>query len=160
MDLREIADYSNQCLNVMGEFLDYNQDCLWDEFETLSEFNSIGKLVAHCVGAEQRWTTAGLREESMPARYEENPPMELSQLLSDYKDIRAKTMAALDGDDLEKVVEYTFTRGKGTVRLKKSQILFHLFNHQSFHFGQISTALQREKIDPPYFDFVLMHLVS
>ena len=44
-----------------------------------------------------------------------------------------------------------------TEMLTVEEILFHIFNHQVFHLGQISLILQQKGIDPPYFDYILLH---
>ena len=55
--------------------------------------------------------------------------------------------------DLEKEISYTNSRGESYRDLVKD-ILFHVFNHSTYHRGQIASLLKVHAIQPPATDYI------
>jgi len=161
MDIRLLLAYADNARRLLHETLNAHPDALTREFDTLSQYNSIPKQVAHLVGAEQRWTVQRLYDEPRPPRYEDAPGETLEGLFADWDAIRARTRAFVEAADaaaLGRVITYTLPNwGNYTDQLTAEDILFHICNHQTYHLSQISMFLQMQQIDPPNFDYVLLH---
>ncbi|TVP42747.1 MAG: damage-inducible protein DinB [Halomonas sp.] len=55
-------------------------------------------------------------------------------------------IAALTEDDLESVLSYHDTQGVASIR-RFSSLIYHLFNHQTHHRGQVTTLLTQAGVD-------------
>lgn len=159
MDIRRLLAYSDNAKSLLLETLAAHSGVFDAPFPTLAAYDTIGKLVAHMVGAEQRWTVQRLYDEPRPSRYEDAPTATLEGVFADWEAIRARTrafVAAADDAALARTIPVTLPQWDAACELTTEEILFHLVNHQTFHTAQISMALQQRQIDPPNFDFVLL----
>jgi len=151
MEIRKLVAYSDVAQTRTFKVLETCPQVFHTEFETLAKFNSIAKLMAHIIGTEQRWVTTCFLGEPRPSRYELTAPDSLEQMKKDYSDIRARLYEGLNQDLSETVKDIL---GDGThITISKKDVVFHIINHQTYHRGQISMALQRFGIDPPNFDY-------
>jgi uncharacterized damage-inducible protein DinB len=157
-DYLKLFAYSDNCWRLLGETLATAPDA-WDvSFETTSQWNSIRLLLAHCVAAEERLVTLRLRNRPLPIPYEQFAADGWDGLYSDQQAIRAETyayLASLSDSEIEGaeiVVPATVERGAWT----RSDVLFHVLNHENYHRGQVIMVLQRLGYDPPNFDYVLL----
>lgn len=164
MDIRKLLSYTDNCRRLLQTTLAAHPDALNVPFETLSNFKSIHQLLAHCVGAEQRWVEQRLQNCESSARYETVAADTLDGLFRDWDNIRAKTRGVLDNIEspdnpmqLHQEIAYSLPQWGRTDILTVEEILFHVFNHQVYHLGQISMVLQQQGIDPPNFDYCLLH---
>jgi len=62
-------------------------------------------------------------------------------------------MDALDGAALDEVLEYRNSRGEPS-RTPLVQVLWHLFNHQTHHRGQVHGLLSQTTVAPPPLDLI------
>ena len=164
MDIRRVLTYTDNCRRTLQATLAAHPEAVDAPLETIGEYKSIHALVAHCVGAEQRWTEQRLHGQAGSARYESCAAETLTGLFRDWEHIRAKTRAVVEaGRDttqaprLHQEVVFSLPQWKHTDILTVEEMLFHVFNHQIYHLGQISMALQQQGIDPPNFDYVFLH---
>jgi len=65
-------------------------------------------------------------------------------------------VASVGPEKLSEVFHVAPPRYRFETKKSVAQILHHVFNHQTYHLGQISMTLQRFGIDPPFFDVILM----
>nr|CAA9253393.1 hypothetical protein AVDCRST_MAG63-2035 [uncultured Armatimonadetes bacterium] len=159
MDVRRQLAYADKARLLLRETLEANPEAFERRFETTGPYHTIRELVAHLVGAEQRWTIGRLYGEPRPPRYEDAAAQTLAGLFTDWEDIRARTRAfasRADADTLARVIRFEMPPGGQTVSLTLEEVLFNICNHQSWHLGQISMALQQMGTDPPNFDYVLL----
>jgi uncharacterized damage-inducible protein DinB len=159
-DFRRLFAYSDNCWRLLGETLATCPD-LWDRpFETTSHWNTVRLLLAHTVGAEERWIIRRLQDLPLPVVYEQRAAPEWSGLYRDQQAVRAATYAYLErltDAELEEEQLVEMGEGKYRVRLTRADMLFHILNHENYHRGQVITALQRNGVDPPDFDFVILN---
>jgi len=155
MDLQTILHYSDKARSLLRETLADNESLLDRPFGTTSQYTSIRKLMAHIIGAEERWL-ARIEQREVPARYEELMGKTPGELWDDWDRVRAGTRQCLLTGDLSRSlrVELPMWQHEGDATVE--QILFHVFNHETHHRAQISMLLQHFGVDPPNFDFVLL----
>ena len=127
-------------------------------FETTSEWNSIRMLLAHTVAAEERLVSMRLQGQEIPVFYEKRAATDWEGLYEDHRKMRANTYAYLDRLTDEQISggEIVLPAVDGRPEQTRSDILFHVINHENFHRGQVVTALQRLGVDPPNFDYFLL----
>lgn len=167
MDIRKILTYTDNCRCLLQQTLDAHPEALAQPLETTSQFRSIHALVAHCIGAEQRWIEQRLCGQEAAARYETQAAETREGLFRDWDHVRAKTRGFIDSlgspdnpRHLHQEIAYTLPHQGISDVLTVEEILFHAFNHQIYHLAQISMALQQQGIDPPNFDYCLLHDVD
>ena len=159
MNLSIHLRYADKLLDQLEEVVNANRDLWVREFETTSQFNSINKLVAHMVGAEERWVSWELFDEPRTDRYEIRNTDDQAGVFAAWKGIRQKTQQYVDAassDDLALRQSVTMGKPPTPAVITREAIVFHVFNHQIYHTAQISMLLQQAGVDPPNFDFVLL----
>ncbi|MGO8670210.1 MAG: DinB family protein [Capsulimonadaceae bacterium] len=148
--------YSENCIRQLGPILADHPDLFDTDFDTLSDFKSIRELCAHMIGAERRWV-ARLLGEASPARYEDSAPLTVAEIMADWTAVRAKTLqfvSAVDEAGSKRSIPIVIPAGE--FDLTVDEIVFHIVNHQTYHLGQVIMTLQKNHVDPPNFDFVLL----
>jgi len=159
MNIRRQLTYTENARRRLRETLAAHPETLDVAFETTAAHKTVGQLVAHLIGAERRWTLGRLYGEGTPPRYEDAAANTLDGLFADWDDIRARTLefaARADSGGLGRVITADLPQWGARVRLTAEEVLLHLCNHQTWHMGQISMALQRLGVDPPNFDYVFL----
>lgn len=159
MDIRRQAAYTENARRLLRETLAAHPQTLDQPFETTAAHKTVGQLVAHLVGAERRWTLGRLYGEGRPPRYEDEAAQTLDGLFADWDAIRARTLAFADRADaaaLGHVITTELPQWGVGVQVTAEEVLLHICNHQTWHVGQISMALQRLGVDPPNFDYVFL----
>jgi len=159
MNIRRQVAYTENARRLLRETLVAYPDTLDQPFETTAQHKTIGQLVAHLVGAERRWTQGRLYGEARPPRYEDGAAGTLDGLFADWDAIRARTLAfaaRADTAALSRVITTELPQWGVGVQVTAEEVLLHICNHQTWHLGQISMALQRQGVDPPNFDYVLL----
>jgi uncharacterized damage-inducible protein DinB len=63
--------------------------------------------------------------------------------------------AALKDTPLDKRILYSTTQGV-QYENRLDEILFHLFNHSTYHRGQVVTLLKNEGFTPPVTDYIML----
>ena len=164
MDIRRLLDYTDNCRRLLRTTLEDQTDAFEQPIPTTGQYRTVRELVAHCVGAEQRWTEQRLLGLLGTARYEDHAAQTLPALFADWELVRAKTRGFLDdcldaghASRLHQEIAFSLPQWGHTDVLTVEEMLFHVFNHQTYHLGQISMALQQMGVDPPNFDYVLLH---
>ena len=61
----------------------------------------------------------------------------------------------LENSALEEEISYTTSNGQHYTGVIKD-ILFHVFNHSTYHRGQIATLLKAGEITPPITDYIIL----
>ena len=155
MELQDMVEYSTKCMDLLENFLSENS-AVWDaEFATMSVYNSIHKIVAHCVGAEERWLVNRVLGEPINGRYEDRAPAEISAVFADWRSLHARFDEAYLLD-LQQIIQYDLPQWNTTGSLSKEAMLVHLMLHESSHRGGIMMACQAMNVDPPNFDWPLV----
>ena len=158
-DFHRLFRYSDNCWRLLGKTLATHPptSATWDTpFNTTSRWNTIRVLLAHSIGAEERLITVRLQNHSLPVTYEERAASDWEGLYRDHQTIRTATYAYLDSlTDTEVGDEKEVWRVQDSI-LTRSDILFHILNHENYHRGQVVMRLQQLGIDPPNFDYVLL----
>lgn len=158
MDIRELYRYSDNCRRLLYETVKANPQVFDTPFQTLSSHMSVRRLIAHMIGAEQRWIEKYIGGRDIE-RYENNPPETIDALFADWERQRAKTealIAALDPAGLSRRIPVNLPHWGFEQELTIEQLLFHIINHETHHRAQVSMALQQMQIDPPNFDFIFL----
>jgi uncharacterized damage-inducible protein DinB len=155
MRLEVLLAYSGKVNRGLEAFLSEHPEILHKEFSTLSSFNSIGKLIAHSIGAERRWVGRWIQGHTVD-RYEDRAAVTLEGLFKDQRAARDETLQFLAScSDLDLARPITFDLPLWNIHgvMTVEESLFHVLNHETYHRGQISMALQQWQIDPPNFDY-------
>jgi uncharacterized damage-inducible protein DinB len=163
MDIRLLLTYSDNCCRRLHETLIAYPEAFDSHFETTGDYKTIHALIAHCIGAEKRCVERILGQPRSPS-YEECAAGSLGGLFADWDHIRARTRSIIDnGHDasqptqMHHKIAFTLPASGYADVLTVEEWLFHVFNHQTFHLGQVSMALQQKNISPPGFDYILLH---
>ncbi len=157
MNIRHQVAYTENARRLLRETLVAYPDTLDQPFETTAQHKTIGQLVAHLVSAERRLTLGWLYGEARPPRYEDGAAGTLDGLFTDWDAIRARTLAFAARADAAALSRVITTALPGTtIQVTAEEVLLHICNHQTWHLGQVSMALQRLGVDPPNFDYVLL----
>jgi uncharacterized damage-inducible protein DinB len=154
MTLERLFHYSEWCQARLEETLSQNDALLHRGFETTSKFDTIAKLLAHSLAAEERWLVMRLGHAPISRMYEDRAPETLKELFADARAIRENTrqfVARQTPESLAAVSEIEL--GSVTLKLSVEDVLYHVLHHESWHRAQISMALQQFGVDPPNFDF-------
>jgi uncharacterized damage-inducible protein DinB len=158
-DFRRLFAYSDNCWRLLDETLATCPEAWERPFETTSHWNSVRLLLAHTIGAEERWITRRLQDLALPVIYEQRAAPDRSGLWRDHQAVRAATYACLErltDAELGEEMSVEMAQGEFRVRLTRADMLFQILNHENYHRGQVITALQRLGVDPPNFDYVLL----
>ena len=158
MEIRGLFAYSDNCRRLLRDTLSGCPHVFDRPFETTSAWRTIRLLLAHSIGAEERWITMRIGGQALPSDYEERAATTPAALFADADAVRAVTYRFLDGLEpggLVRVVPVSLTDWRGDLTVE--QILFHIVNHENYHRGQIVMTLQRFGLDPPNFDYVFLH---
>lgn len=157
MDLRALFAYSENARHLLCETLEANQDLFDVPFETRASRSSIRELLAHILGAEERWIEVRIGGRDI-VPYEDRAAENAVEMFQDWNAIRERTLAYLNRLTNGQWTEIVVHKHHGWQdELTNEQVLFHLINHETHHRAQISMQLQRMGIDPPNFDFCLLH---
>jgi uncharacterized damage-inducible protein DinB len=156
MDIRRQVAYTENARRLLRETLTTHPEVVDQPFETAAHYKTIGQLVAHLIGAEQRLTMKWLYGEERPAQYEDQQAKPLEGLFADWDAIRARTLTFAASADSAALQRWITMEIPQTVRLTAEEVLLHICNHQTWHLGQVSMIMQQQGIDPPNFDYVLL----
>jgi uncharacterized damage-inducible protein DinB len=122
-------------------------------------FKSVHGTLNHILAADRIWMRRLDGKGPLPARLNEIQHEEFAALRQAREAEDERIMGYIQGlgaGDLEKVLDYTNTRGQ---RFQDPlwQILPHLFNHQTHHRGQAHTGLSiLTGAEPPSLDLIWM----
>jgi uncharacterized damage-inducible protein DinB len=123
--------------------------------EVTSSFNSLYKTVFHVWGAEMIWWRRLNHEASRVSNDPFNlSMMDLSIALNELDERWMNWVLNREENGLKEELLYTNSKGE-QFNQPYSQLLLHLFNHGTYHNGQIVTMLRQLKIEKiPQTDFI------
>jgi len=157
-DFQKLYTYSDNCWRQLGDVLASADDAWNKPFETTSKWNTIRLLAAHSIAAEERMISFRLLNIDLPLTYDQRAGDDWDSVYRDHKTVRAQTYAYLESltdneiTDREIVIPATVF----PIGITRADALFHIFNHENYHRGEIISALQRLGFDPPNFDYILL----
>jgi uncharacterized damage-inducible protein DinB len=157
MELITIARYSTSAQEHLYEFVIGHPETWSEPLETISQHRTIRALLAHGIGAEQRWV-ARINGEPQPERYETSAPVDVVHIHKDWRKERDRTMSIIheaDRAEMDRRIDVSIPAMNWSGTLTVEEILFHILNHESYHRAQVSMLLQHQAVDPPNFDFTL-----
>ncbi len=158
-DFDTLFAYSDACREQLRDVLLHHEEHFTKPFPTTSRYDTIQKLLAHCVGAEERWITRRIRGEALPLIYEDRSANTVEGLFADARTVRRVTddfRRSLDANSCHRIISVSLSESDAALELSLADILFHILNHENFHRGQIITLLQQNGNDPPDFDYVFL----
>lgn len=125
--------------------------------EVVSSFTSINKTLFHLATAESIWwqriqllETITFPDEKMQENFEEMSK-ELLRISANWVDLVNQASETR----LEHVFEYRNSK-REAFKQPLYQVLIHVFNHQTYHYGQIVTLLRQQEIEKiPATDYIL-----
>ncbi|MBC7804638.1 MAG: DinB family protein [Akkermansiaceae bacterium] len=158
-DFDTLFAHSDVCREQLRDVLLRHEELFARPFPTTSRYDTIQKLMAHCVGAEERWITVRIRGETLPVVYEDRAADTVEGLFADAGTVRGVTddfRRSLDKDSLRRMISIRLPQRDAELELSLSDIFFHILNHENFHRGQVILSLRQFGVDPPDFDYVLL----
>ena len=162
-DFDTLFAYSGNCQEQLRRELLRDQGLFTKPFTTTSQYNTIQKLLAHCIGAEERWITARIQGRPLPVIYEERAADTIESLFEDARTIRSASDAlrrSLSASDYQRVIPVSMPQWGVALELSLVDIFFHILNHENYHRGQVVSLLQQNGCDPPNFDYVFLKLAG
>ncbi|QPH38809.1 DinB family protein [Pedobacter endophyticus] len=110
------------------------------------------RLFSHILNAQHIWAYRISGEEPLYGVWDIHQKESFEQIsIDNFKRIRN----ILKAGSLEKQITYSNSRN---VQFENQidQILFHLFNHSTYHRGQVVTLLKKEGFEPPVTDYIIL----
>src|SRR5256885_17189057 len=114
--LRDLHRYSDTCRRVLQETLEANPETFDTRFPTTGVYDTVRMLLAHSVGAEERWVERRIGGGAV-IDYEGRAGSTIAGLFPDWDGIRERTYRLMDGlgpGGLERNIEVEFGPGPGT----------------------------------------------
>ncbi len=113
------------------------------------------EIVAHIVSAEWIWMErlSGVSPSEVPDWVDDGKLPFLRNLLHEVEERRTSMLADLEPSEVSREVEYrrlNGTAGKAEVW----RVVLHVFNHSTYHRGQLARSLREEGITPPSTDLI------
>jgi len=110
------------------------------------------RLFSHVLNAQHIWAQRISGKNPLYGVWDIHPKKNFESLSADnFKLLRA----ALNNHPLDKRILYTNTRGD-QYENRIDEILFHLFNHSTYHRGQVVTLLKKAGFTPPVTDYIML----
>ncbi len=141
---------------MLGEIMNYTQiaDARIIEIFDKNEFIPAKAitLFSHILNAQHIWACRILEKTSLYAVWEEHS----SETFSSISKSNFESFATIfEKVDLTKVITYSNSSGV-TYSNAVSDILFHAFNHSTYHRGQIASLFKANGIQPPITDYIMI----
>jgi uncharacterized damage-inducible protein DinB len=110
------------------------------------------RLFSHILNAQHIWAQRISGKKPLYGIWEVHPKENFESISADsFKLIRA----ALKDTPLDKSILYSTFQGI-PFENRLDEILFHLFNHSTYHRGQVVTLLKKEGFTPPVTDYIML----
>lgn len=159
MEVKKLLAYADWSKDLLRSTVEKYPDVWNRKFETTSNFKSIYALTAHIAAAEERLQMRIFGQPRPEPGFEDRCGESIAEVFAGWDDFRSTThqfVSTATAEDLAALHHLSFPQAGLDVHRSVEDLLFHVFNHQTYHIGQISTTLQRWGIEPPNFDFLLM----
>ncbi len=123
-----------------------------------ASFSSVRDTLVHLVAVEWIWLERWRgRSPRALMKAEEFPTLAaVSERWTGVETEMRAFLAGLDQAALEAPLTYVNLKGQ-TFTYLLWRVMFHVFNHQSYHRGQITTQLRLLGVEPPPVDFLVAH---
>lgn len=150
--LQKMAAYNIWANQQFADWLTTADKTQWSQ-HIESSFNSLERTTRHLWNAEHGWLSA-LNKQSWKTAIENDQEISQKQMLTDF----IKT--TLDFQEFvetmtEKSLHETLNIGKGRKAASPADIIQHVFNHSTYHRGQLITiGRQAGLINPPRTDYI------
>ena len=139
----QLSAYNQWANHIVCEWLKSLSDESWKQ-TIVSSFNSIEQTTVHIIGAEQIWLQR-LQQDPEPVWYPLHFKGSREEAVSDWHSASVKLhhfVEALNESDLVTPLSYKRINGEEyTMEIYK--ILAHIFNHSTYHRGQLITQLRQ-----------------
>ncbi|TCD21040.1 damage-inducible protein DinB [Pedobacter psychrodurus] len=110
------------------------------------------RLFSHVLNAQHIWAQRISGKKPLYGVWDLHAKEKFESIAADnFKSIRE----ALKNTALDKRILYTTTQGV-QYENRLDEILFHLFNHSTYHRGQVVTLLKKEGFTPPVTDYIML----
>ena len=111
------------------------------------------QLFSHVVNAQAIWLS---RIKNIPTSLSPFAAQTLAQCraLHETTTQELQELAALNQPELETLITYTNTKGEGFTT-SITDILTHIFNHGTYHRGQIARDLRQHNLEPINTDYII-----
>ncbi|MGM9477920.1 DinB family protein [Pedobacter sp. GSP4] len=110
------------------------------------------RLFSHVLNAQHIWAQRISGLKPIYGVWDIHPKQDFESIsVLNFKLIRD----VLKNDPLDKSIEYCTSKG---IRYESriDEILFHLFNHSTYHRGQVVTLLKKAGFEPPVTDYIML----
>jgi len=110
------------------------------------------RLFSHVLNAQHIWAKRISGEKPLYGVWDVHAKEKFESIaVENFKLIRA----ALSANALDKRILYSNSQGV-QYENRLDEILFHLFNHSTYHRGQVVTLLKKEGFTPPVTDYIML----
>jgi uncharacterized damage-inducible protein DinB len=110
------------------------------------------RLFSHVLNAQHIWAQRISDKKPLYGVWDVHPKENFESIsVENFKLIRE----VLKDTPLDKRILYTTTQGVHYEN-RLDEILFHLFNHSTYHRGQVVTLLKKEGFMPPVTDYIML----
>lgn len=141
---------------MLQEFLNYTQIAdgkLIEIFETHQNVNPKAiSLFSHILNAQHIWGWRILEKQPHYTVWQEHLPISFASISKENFKIFEFILTHVS---LDKEVHYITFKGD-TFKNSVKDILFHAFNHSTYHRAQISTLFKLDGIQPPVTDYIML----
>ncbi|MGN6196602.1 MAG: DinB family protein [Ginsengibacter sp.] len=139
----ELSEFNIWANDRVCNWLDKISDEQWEQ-PLVSSFNSIYETILHVAGAEKVWVER-LQKKSNPEMLLATFIGSKAELLETWKDLSLdfkKLIEEMSEDQFQQKLLYKNTKG---IEYNQSyyQLLTHVFNHSTYHRGQVVTMLRQ-----------------
>lgn len=141
---------------MLDEFLKYTQ--LADQ-KMIKLFENMGEppakaivLFSHVLNAQHIWACRILGNKSIYQVWDNHQPSAYVAISTSNFESLAHILATVD---LEKEIVYKNAAGQQFVGVVKD-ILMHVFNHSTYHRGQIASVFKSAAVEPPVTDYIML----
>jgi len=139
----ELSEFNIWANDRVCSWLDKISDEQWKQ-PLVSSFKSIYETILHVAGAEKVWVER-LQKKSKPEMFLGTFTGSKAELLATWKDLSLdfkKLIEEMPEDQFQQNLLYKNTKGIEYNQLYY-QLLAHVFNHSTYHRGQVVTMLRQ-----------------
>lgn len=139
----ELADYNIWANNLQCDWLEQLSEEQWKQ-PIISSFNSIQETVLHVISAENVWLQR-LEKEANPVWLQSSYTGTKAEHIALWKSLSQKLKDfTIDMDEAILKEDLAFSRLNGDAySMPHYQVLAHIFNHSTYHRGQLITMLRQ-----------------
>ncbi len=144
-------------MNYLLSMLNYNK---WANEQTLQSLESANNpdakavsIFAHILNAEQIWLQR-IKGMQSTKPWDEHTIEECRELMIKNADEMSEFLSWLRPDELKREIAYTDFQGNNW-KVQLREIFVHLFNHATYHRGQIALLLRTGGNEPISTDYII-----